>query len=212
MTEAQVQARREQILDATMAVFEADGLEAVSFRRVAAHLGCSYSAPYRYFASKDELLTALRARAFRWMEQAMLEALAGVTGFRARLAVLSRAFIDAALSHPQRYALMFFELPDSDLAQRSLELVAAKRDSLDVCTQVIAEGEAAGEVVLDCDPLTASHLLWAGAHGIVSLQIAGQFVMGRSAEALVPTMIQALMRGIERDADSEARPEREVGA
>ena len=107
---------------------------------------------------------------------------------------------------------MFFELPDTDLAQRSLELVAAKRDSLDVCTQVIAQGEAAGEVVLDCDPLTASHLLWAGAHGIVSLQIAGQFVMGRSAEALVPTMIQALMRGIERDADREATPEREVGA
>ncbi|MDD3765311.1 MAG: TetR/AcrR family transcriptional regulator [Nevskiales bacterium] len=192
----QVADRREAILDAAMTVFEDGGIDAVSFRKVAAVLGCSYSAPYRYFASKEELLTALRARAYRWIEEAMREAIAPLSRPLDKLNALADAYIRAGLERPTRYALMFFELQGSDLGQRSLELAVAKRDALGICTEVVTEANAVGELPLATDPLTASHLFWAGAHGLVSLQVSGQFVMGRSIDTLVPTMIRTLMAGL----------------
>ncbi len=190
--------KRDDILEAAMAVFEKHGgLEALSFRRLATEMELSYSAPYRYFASKDELVNALRARAFRWIEQAMLTAIAGLDDPEAQLEALAAAYIRSGIERPDRYALMFFKLDDTDVARRSIELKAARRDALDVCRRVIAAGQASGHLPDRVDPLTAAHLFWIGAHGLVSLQVAGQFVMGRDLPALVPTLIRCLRAGLE---------------
>lgn len=190
--------KRDQILDAAMAVFEREGGEdALSFRRLATELGLSYSAPYRYFADKQELMNALRARAFRWIEAEMREAIVGLSEPEQQLEALAAAYIRGGMTNPHRYALMFFALDQLEVAKRSIELKAAKRDALDVCTQVIAAGQTRGNFPRTIDPLTASHLFWIGAHGLVSLQVAGQFVMGRDVQVLVPTLIHALRTGME---------------
>lgn len=190
--------KRDDILDSAMAVFEKHGgLEALSFRRLATEMALSYSAPYRYFASKDELVNALRARAFRWIEQAMRDAIADIAEPEGQLEALAAAYIRSGIERPDRYALMFFKLDDTDIARRSLELKAARRDALDVCRQVIAAGQTLGQLPDRVDPLTAAHLFWIGAHGLVSLQVAGQFVMGRELPVLVPTLIRCLRAGLE---------------
>ena len=52
----------EQVIDAALAILDADGLEGVSFRRVSADLGVSHMTLYGYFDSKEALLEALVAR------------------------------------------------------------------------------------------------------------------------------------------------------
>ena len=52
----------EQVIDAALAVLDADGLDAVTFRRVSADLGVSHMTLYGYFDSKEALLEALVAR------------------------------------------------------------------------------------------------------------------------------------------------------
>lgn len=190
--------KRDEIIDGAMAVFERNGgLDGLSFRKLAAETGLSYSAPYRYFADKDELVNALRARAYRWIEREMREAVAGVTLPMHQLTLLANAYIRSGVQRPHRYALMFFKLDDTDAARRSLELKAAKRDALDVCTRAIAASQASGDLPQTMDALTAAHLFWVGAHGLVSLEVAGQFVMGRSIDALVPALIGTLRAGME---------------
>ncbi len=202
--------KRDQILGAAMSVFEKEGGEdAISFRRLATELGLSYTAPYRYFADKQELMNALRARAFRWIEAEMREAIAGLSEPKQQLESLAAAYISSGMAHPHRYALMFFALDQLEVAKRSIELKAAKRDALDVCTQVIAAGQARGDFPRAFDPLTASHLFWIGAHGLVSLQVAGQFVMGRDVQVLVPTLIHALRTGMEHADAAETVPTKE---
>ena len=199
--------KRDQILDAAMAVFEKEGGEdAISFRRLATELGLSYSAPYRYFADKQELVNALRARAFRWIEAEMREAIVGLDEPEQQLEALAAAYIRSGMAHPHRYALMFFALDQLNVARRSIELKAAKRDALDVCTQVIAAGKLRGDFPKTIDPLTAAHLFWIGAHGLVSLQVAGQFVMGRDVKVLVPTLIRALRTSLEHADTAEQVP------
>lgn len=190
-------AKRDTILEAAMTVFEQGGLEALSFRRLATEMDLSYSAPYRYFANKDELVNALRARAFRWIGGAMETAIAGIDDPAVRLETLAFAYIRSGIERPDRYALMFFKLDDTDAARRSLELKVARHDALDVCTRAIAAAQGAGMLSARVDPLTAAHLFWIGAHGLVSLQVAGQFVVGREASALVPALIRSLSAGLE---------------
>ncbi len=192
--------RREAILDGAMAVFEKHGgLDALSFRKLATEMGLSYSAPYRYFKNKDELVNALRARAYRWIESAMREATAGIISPVDKLQVLARAYIEAGLQRPHRYALLFFNLDDTDVARHSLEFRRAKHDALDICTQVIAAAQKAGELPVHLDPLTASHLFWIGAHGLVSLELAGQFGMGRDVATLTPVVIHTLRAGMHQE-------------
>ncbi|MEC9362636.1 MAG: TetR/AcrR family transcriptional regulator [Sinimarinibacterium flocculans] len=204
LTDAERDQRREAILAAAMAVFEGDastgcagGLGAVSFRRIATVAGCSYATPYSYFANKAALIDALRARAFVWMERIMRDAIAPFDSADDRLDALATAYVQAALERPNRYALMFFALEDAEASTPSLELKRAKRDALDVCTQVIAAGQASGEFPATVDPLTAAHVFWSAAHGVVSLQVAGQFVMGRDVQTLIPTLIRVLRSGLE---------------
>jgi AcrR family transcriptional regulator len=52
----------ETVVDAALAIQDADGLDAVSFRRLSAELGVSHMTLYGYFDSKDALLEALVAR------------------------------------------------------------------------------------------------------------------------------------------------------
>lgn len=190
-------AKRQDVLDAAMHVFETGGgLEAVSFRSVAAHLGCSYSAPYRYFSGKDELIVAMRARAYRWMETVLRESINPADDAPTQLTAVAQAYIQAGLARPTLYALMYFELEGSDLGERSVELKAAKRDALGVCAGVIAAGQARGQLPNQTDALTAAHVFWIGAHGLVSLQVGGQLVMGRTLQQLTPILIHWLGAGL----------------
>ncbi|MBY8965215.1 TetR/AcrR family transcriptional regulator [Algiphilus sp. NNCM1] len=200
------QRKRGDILDAAMAVFEKEGgLEALSFRKLAAELSLSYSAPYRYFPSKEALVNALRARSYRWIEGVMLASIEGIESPEAQLETLADAYIRAGIERPERYALMFFNVEDPSGTTRSLELRAAKHDALDVCTRTIAAAQACGELPATVDPLTASHLFWIAAHGLVSLQVAGQFEMGRSVQALTPTLIHTLRMGMEHYENATGR-------
>ncbi|MFZ0717185.1 TetR/AcrR family transcriptional regulator [Mycobacterium sp.] len=50
------------MIDVALAILDADGLDAVSFRRLSADLGVSHMTLYGYFDSKEALLEALVAR------------------------------------------------------------------------------------------------------------------------------------------------------
>lgn len=202
-TAAERQAKREEFLDAAVQVFENDGgIDAVSFRNVAAVVGCSYSAPYRYFSGKEELLTALRTRAFRWLERAIRSVIDPSDDPRLQLEKVARAYVEAGLQRPSMYALMLFQ-ESSEFARRSIELKAAKHDALYACVEVIAAGQVQGVLPATTDALTAAHMFWVGAHGLVSLQVGGQFVMGRSVEQLVPVLIRWLKTGLEHHVGEE---------
>jgi AcrR family transcriptional regulator len=54
---------RDRIVEAALAVGDAEGLDAVTFRRVAGDLGVSAMSLYRHVASKEDLLEAMADRA-----------------------------------------------------------------------------------------------------------------------------------------------------
>jgi AcrR family transcriptional regulator len=81
----------------------------LSLRAVARELGFVSSAVYRYFASRDELLTALILDGYNCLGAAAEAAEAGVerTDLTARFAAICHAVRDWARANPHEYALLY---------------------------------------------------------------------------------------------------------
>lgn len=81
----------------------------LSLRAVARDLGLASSALYRYFASRDKLLTALILDAYRALGDAAEDADAAVTDtdLRGRWLAVCHAVRQWALRHPAEYTLLY---------------------------------------------------------------------------------------------------------
>lgn len=99
------------IKDEARRALAAEGAAKLSLRAVARELGMVSSALYRYFPSRDELLTALIVDAYNSVgaaaEEADARSLAAAGGPRARWAAVCDCVRGWALEHPHEYALIY---------------------------------------------------------------------------------------------------------
>ncbi|MFJ6795336.1 TetR/AcrR family transcriptional regulator [Streptomyces sp. NPDC091268] len=99
------------IKDEARRMLGAEGAAKLSLRAVARELGMVSSALYRYFPSRDDLLTALIVDAYDSIgaaaEQADARAVAPGGGPRARWMAVCGAVREWALEHPHEYALIY---------------------------------------------------------------------------------------------------------
>jgi AcrR family transcriptional regulator len=116
---------RAQILDATLALAETDGLAAVSMRGVAARLGVTPMALYRHVGDKQGLLDGLVER--------LLEELPDpepALPWRVRLSALAEGTRAVARRYPDTFALLLQRPAMTPAALRRREAVhAALRDA-----------------------------------------------------------------------------------
>ncbi len=162
---------REAILRTAAELLLAQGYEAFSLRRVAEQLGYSATTIYLYFASKDDLISAIVNDAFERLEQRMRRASdAAGDDPRRRLAALVDAYLRFGLENPTSYRLMFLQRPDFLMSCRVGEqkprIAAVKQIVEDAVRVALAAG-----ALPPGDVQGYSALLWAQAHGIVSLAI-----------------------------------------
>ncbi|MEU6864139.1 TetR/AcrR family transcriptional regulator [Streptomyces sp. NPDC046876] len=99
------------IKDEARRMLAAEGAAKLSLRAVARELGMVSSALYRYFPSRDDLLTALIVDAYDSIgaaaEEADAEAVAAGAPPRERWIAVARAVRAWALEHPHEYALIY---------------------------------------------------------------------------------------------------------
>jgi AcrR family transcriptional regulator len=134
---------------------ETDGAN-LSLRAVARDMGMVSSALYRYFASRDELLTALIVDAYNALGEAVEAADAAVADraeLRARWLAAAHAIRDWALANPAEYALLYGS-PVPGYAAPQATTVAAVRTAA-VLVGILADGYASGALRAH-DPVAAS--------------------------------------------------------
>jgi AcrR family transcriptional regulator len=98
-----------EILNAARGYLATDGAPALSLRAIARDLGMASSALYRYFSSRDELLTRLIIDAYDSLGAAAEAGEAAVdrSDLAARLAAICAAVRAWARAHPNEYALIY---------------------------------------------------------------------------------------------------------
>jgi AcrR family transcriptional regulator len=122
------------------------GSAALSLRAVAREVGMVSSAVYRYFPSRDDLLTALIVDAYNAVGEAAEHALAGrkKAGVVSRWVAVSKAIRTWALANPHEYALIYGSpVPGYAAPQDTID--PASRVAMAVL-QIVVDGVASGEI------------------------------------------------------------------
>jgi AcrR family transcriptional regulator len=191
-----------------------EGAARLSLRAVARELGMVSSALYRYFPSRDDLLTALIIDAYDEIGSAAERALADalVAAPLDRWTAVCRASRDWAVDHPHEYGLIYgspvpgYAAPDDTVVPASrvaLALVCVVKDAnaagllgeppgRPLALPVRADaGRLAGELAPELPTPVVAALVaaWAQVFGIVSFEVFGQF--NRVIEARGPFFDQA---------------------
>jgi AcrR family transcriptional regulator len=117
----------DEIKQAARQQLAAEGASNLSLRAVARELGMVSSAIYRYFPSRDELLTALIIDAYNALGEAAEQADAAVerADLNARFEAICHGVRDWAMAHPHEYALTYgspvpgYAAPDATIAPAS---------------------------------------------------------------------------------------------
>ena len=127
--------------------------------------------PYRYFKDKEDILAAVRARAFnRWAERARSRLRRRQDRAREVRRRLTRPMSRFAFGEPAAYRLMF-DLSQPDESHYP-ELVAANIRARATMTDYVRE--LVDEGMLEGDPELIGHVFWASLHGADRAQARGQ--------------------------------------
>lgn len=170
-----------RLCDVAARLFAEHGAQNVSMRQIAGAMGISPMTPYRYFASREEILAAVRIRGFEAFAAELEEAYADAPGGSAAKAMAAgRAYIDFAFANANTYRLMFELRQHEDLCAGPLgQAVARARRTLSVygdglVTRGLAERHARA----------MENLIWSTLHGAVMLEMAGNAPSGSARKAL----------------------------
>ncbi|GGV09935.1 TetR/AcrR family transcriptional regulator [Streptomyces spectabilis] len=162
------------------------GASALSLNAIAKQMGMSGPALYRYFASRDELITELIRDAYRGLADAVRAAAAE----GADLAGLAHALREWALADPQRYFLVYgtpvpgYHAPE-DFTGIAREIMATLLDASAALppagsatafhTHLEGHRDWAGDHPAPPAALHRALSFWARLHGVLSLELAGHF-------------------------------------
>lgn len=187
-----------QILETARSHLVKQGATELSLRAVARDLGMASSAVYRYFPSRDALLTALIVDAYNALGHAAENADAAI-GNRddhlGRWRAIANAVRDWAIAHPHEYALIYgtpipgYEAPQDtiDPASRvTLVLLGLLRDippppgglTVPISEELAAQTQNVrdlSELDLPDDQILRGITAWVLIYGLVNFELFGSF-------------------------------------
>jgi AcrR family transcriptional regulator len=184
MSPAPARTSNEAIISAARAILEADGLSALTMRRVAEAVGVKGPSLYKRIPDREALLRAVADGVVEDLARAIAQADATDDPRRDLEAtvVAYRAFVR---QNPNGYLLLFAELPSGARPDRAI--LAALGVPL-----VRAVSRLAGEE----SALEGARTIVAWAHGFVTMELAGAFRLGGDLDAAYAFGVRAIIAGV----------------
>jgi AcrR family transcriptional regulator len=178
---------RARVVDAAVAIADAEGLEAVTLARVAAALEVRPPSLYNHVDGRGGLLRGVAVRATRELATALRRAATGRSGTEA-IAAVAQAQRDYARTYPGRYAATVAAPAPGDA-----EHEAAAADAVDVLTSVLGGAGLEGD-----DVIHAVRALRSAVHGFAALEAGGGFALAVDPDDSFRRLVGALADGFAR--------------
>jgi AcrR family transcriptional regulator len=170
LSPSEIEDFRDRLCEAATRIFAEKGADGFTMRQLATELSVSPMTPYRYFKDKDDILAAVRARAFDQFAETLENAYdSGSTPGERSLAV-GRGYETFARNHPEAYKLIFDVSQPSE--QNYPDLVRAGQRARRTLTRHLEGLRDAG--LIKGDPLLIGTVVWSAMHGALMLQLAGK--------------------------------------
>nr|WP_202515605.1 MULTISPECIES: TetR/AcrR family transcriptional regulator [unclassified Streptomyces] len=174
---------RAACLRAARELLEEDGSAGLSLRAVARRAGVSATAPYRHYADRDALVSAVAAQGYRELA-AYLAAAHPSPATPDELAAVAVAYVRFALERPALFRVMFAEPCDPDSEER-----VAATTAISEYVHGIVRGAFPG-----ADVEALSTTVWALVHGLAFLHLDGK--LDTSTPEVVAGQVRAAVRAL----------------
>lgn len=205
----------DEIKERAFELVDAGGVHDVTIASVGKGMGMTPPALYRYFPSREALLSALVVDAYADLGATVADAAGRAAGQdpRERVRVALTTYRAWALARPRRYAMLFSDrsrdVPDPPAGVAAINV--GMLPVLIALGEIVAASVPAGDPALDealvrwarsmgapadlaPSGLRLAVLAWSRVHGLVSLEITGALAaMGLDADALVHAEIEAVL-------------------
>ena len=191
---------RRAIVQAALEILrETQSLE-FSLRELARRAGVSHNAPYKHFADKRELLTAISAAGFELLTKRMASESADFRSPREQLFAMLRAYIAHGVENPALYSLMFGGyLGGPDRSRPASEMAEAEKAKRLLAEVIVAGG--LGRAIPDIsrnERKIAGAILacWSLVHGLTLLLADGLVGPKKKSGALGDRLLQGMLDGL----------------
>src|SRR3984885_12019312 len=154
---------RSALVRAAMELLEESGETALSLRAVARRAGVSPAAPYRHYADREALVSAVAAIGYQELAE-RLAAAHPSPSTPEQLASVAVAYVTFALERPALFRIMFGEPCDRDNDERVAATVAVSQYVRAIVERTFPEA--------DTEALATA--VWALVHGLAFLHLDGK--------------------------------------
>jgi AcrR family transcriptional regulator len=151
------------LVRAAMELIEERNESALSLRAVARRAGVSPAAPYRHYADREALVSAVAAVGYRELAE-RLAAAHPAPSTPGELASVATAYVQFALDRPALFRIMFGEPCDRDNGERVAATAAVSQ-----YVRAIVE-----RTFPSADPDAMATAIWALVHGLAFLHLDGK--------------------------------------
>jgi AcrR family transcriptional regulator len=160
----------DRIIAAARSIFEAEGAQAVSMRRVASAVGITAMAIYKHFPDREALLNAIVDAGFQELRARYLKT--NHLSTEKYLMHLLDEYLEFALEHPRLFEYMF-SAPRPGARQFPRDFVAGRSPTASVVAEQVSRAMEAG--ILRRDDAWEVEMALAGmAHGLIVLYLGGR--------------------------------------
>src|SRR5690242_269338 len=135
-------ALRDELIKACLALIEAEGVGAVSLRRVAREAGVSPGAPYHHFPDRSALLAAIAVRGYELLTRQLQQARQQAPSAAGALAALVETYVGFAREYPAHLQLML--RPELSQPRNHPECQAAGEAAIQVLTETVQDCQREG--------------------------------------------------------------------
>jgi AcrR family transcriptional regulator len=210
VTEAHLEARRQQILDAAWTCFARKGYHQTTMQDICEESELSPGAIYRYFASKEAIRTAVYDRQQKWARDVLEKARSQAGRPRDILAAIGRTMWLDYFEDPAFETMARVEIENRPEVLRDRQLLEDLRKNLafwrTLVTQLVTEAKEAGQVRADVDPASLASLFICAYEGL------RQFRLVDPDNFQPRQLFEALFTLVPEDAPTEGGQSRQVSA
>jgi AcrR family transcriptional regulator len=174
---------RAALVRAAMELLEESGENALSLRAVARRAGVSPAAPYRHYADRETLVSAVAAVGYRELAE-RLSAAHPSPSTPEELASVAIAYVQFALERPALFRIMFGEPCDHDNDER-----VSATETISLYVRAIVERSFPQT---DADAMATA--IWALVHGLAFLYLDGK--LDATSPLVVADRVTAAIRAL----------------
>lgn len=138
--------RQTEIVSASIEIIAAEGVQNLTIKNIALHIGLSEAAIYRHFTSKVDILLAILSKFKIGSQEAMKNAVSSDAAPLEMLAMIFVSHLDNFHTTPPLASVIFSEEIFQNDKRLSAEVYALMRANFTAIVDIIKRGQQSGEV------------------------------------------------------------------